>query len=357
MKKCCVCIISLLGLVGAVYGQSVPGNKTNKDSVVVNFGNKTRMILVSEEKGGIQNLQKYDFNEILKDVGIFTENAKNKETYLFINDATGKRYLKDTTLIVTGKDKQDANVESRSDSSITRDDRQDKDDYDDDDDDEWEEDRHKHYNHTDFSMDLGLNLFMEGGKTPSHYNSAYGLRPLGSRYVAFSIMNNQRIGGEKSPFFIRAGLELAWNNFMFEGNNYAKATPEGITFPDYVNESGQAVNLDKTKLTVCYLSIPVIPTLQFYNKYGRKTFKVGAGGYAGLRLASYTKVKYKDGDNSITRNEHGSFYLNDFRYGLIAQVGIRGISVFAKYDLNPLFDQDRGPKLNALNIGITVFTL
>jgi hypothetical protein len=352
MKKCGIWLISLLGLVQVGYGQTNSKGTSGKDSVVVNFGNKTRMIIVSEEKGGIKDLQKYDFNAILKDVGIFTENAKNKETVLFINDATGKRYLKDTTLVVQERNKDERVAESQADSTLTN--RDENEDYDDDD---WEDDHHTNNNHVEFSMDLGFNTFLEGGKIPSRYDAPYGLRPLGSRYVAFSVLSNQQVGGEKSPFYLRWGLEVAWNNFMFEGNNYAVQIKEGVTFPEYINEKGNLMDLDKSKLTVCYLSIPVVPTLQFHNKHGRRTFRLGAGGYAGLRLASYSKVKYKDGDNSVKRFEHGNFFLNDFRYGLMAQVGIKGLLVFAKYDLNPLFSDSKGPALNTLSFGLTLFNL
>lgn len=352
MKKYAVWLISLLGLVQVGYGQTHSKGSSGKDSVVVNFGNKTRMIIVSEEKGGVQDLQKYDFNAILKDVGIFTENAKNKETYLFINEATGKRYLKDTTLVVQKRNKEASGTNPPADSTTARGEQEEDDE---DDTDDWEDDHRNNYNHTEFSMDFGFNTFLEGGKIPARYDSPYGLRPLGSRYVAFSVLRNQQIGGEKSPFYLRWGLELAWNNFMFEGDNYAVQKPEGVTFPVYTNASGNPVKLDKSKLTVCYLSIPVVPTLQFYNKHGRRTFRIGAGGYAGIRLASYTKVKYQEGDNSVTRHEHGHFFLNDFRYGLMAQVGVRGLSVFAKYDLNPLFSTNKGPELNTLSVGLTLF--
>ena len=343
MKKLCACLISLFGLMPVIYGQTKPSAPIRKDSVVVIFGNKTRMILVTDEKDGIKNLQKYDFNEILKDVGIFSENAKNKETYLYINDATGRRYLKDTTVVVTERDEPETEAQQDTTDQNNGEDS--------------EEDDHKWWSHerTEFAFDFGFNTYLESGKVPARYDSPYGLRPLGARYVAFSVLENQRIGGEKSPFYIRWGLELAWNNFMFQGNNFVQQTPNGLAFPDYVNEAGQSVNLDKSKLTVCYLSLPIMPTLQFHNKSGRRTFKIAAGGYAGLRLGSYTKIKYTENDNTVKKHARGNYYLNDFRYGLMAQVGIRGLSLFAKYDLNPLFSKAKGPDLRVLSFGITFF--
>ena len=135
---------------------------------------------------------------------------------------------------------------------------------------------------------------------------------------------------------------------MLEGNNQLKENITGVSFPE-------VRDFNKSKFTVAYLSIPVVPTLQFRNSHGKKLFRLGAGGYAGLRLESHTKVKYKENGNSTKGKERGSFYLNDFRYGLMAQVGIRWLTFFAKYDLNPLFADTKGPELHALSFGVTVF--
>lgn len=345
MKKYCLLAIGLLGLMQAGFCQNA--TPPHKDSVVILFGNKTKMILYSEEKGGIRSLQKYDFNEILKDVGIFMEDARNKETYLYINESTGRRYLKDTTLAVS---KEEPSPEP-TDSTVVKKDTTTRADNDDDDDDynDYDDNDDDHFfNRISFTMDGGFNTYMLDGKAPARFDSPYGLRPLGSRYVAFSLLENSRIGGKNSPFYIRWGVELAWNNFMMEGNNQVVKTPTGVAFPE-------VRDFEKSKLTVSYLSIPVIPTLQFRNSHGKKLFRLGAGGYAGLRLGSHTKVKYNENDNTIREKDHSDFYLNDFRYGVMAQVGIRWLTFFAKYDLNPLFADNKGPQLRTLSFGITLF--
>lgn len=344
-------VIGLLGLIQGGYGQITPNKSLAKDSVVVTFGNKTRMIIVSEEKGGVQHLQKYDFNEILKDVGIFTENAKDKETYLYINETTGKRYLKDTTLVMKEKTEPRTETKAEQDSTLTS-----KKEDSNNDNNHQKDHHHWHHNRTEFAIDLGFNTYMENGKIPSRYNSDYGLSPLRSRYIALSIMHSQRIGGRKSPFYVRTGIEVAWNNLMLEGNNYVKQTPSGITFPEYVNNTSTTVSVEKSKLVVPYLSIPVVPTLQFRNKHGRQIFRIGAGGYAGVRLGSHTKLKYEDNGTKGEVKEYGSFYLNDFRYGLMAQIGVNGLCIFAKYDLNPLFNTERGPDFHVLSFGLSFFT-
>ena len=69
-----------------------------------------------------------------------------------------------------------------------------------------------------------------------------------------------------------------------------------------------------------------------YNK-----FKFGIGGYAGVRLATQTKLSYKEDGNSVRDKSRRNFNASDFVYGLSAYVGVGQVSLYAKYDLNPLF--------------------
>ncbi|MBC7921286.1 MAG: outer membrane beta-barrel protein [Ferruginibacter sp.] len=327
MRKYCLLSIGLLGLIQAGYGQAA-----RKDSVVVLFGQKTRMIIVSDEKGGVRELQKYDFNEILKDVGIFLEDAQNRETYLYINETTGRRYLKDTTVVVSERETSDDEEEAETDAQDTTDT----------DDDGYGNDRWSGY------LDLGLNNYLENRKFPDQSDAPYGLRPWGSRHVALGSLRNFRVGGRKSPLYLRAGLEVSWHNFMFDGDNQARKTPTGTDFP------APRPDLQKSKLTVCYLNVPAMVALQFRNRDRRETFYLAAGGYVGYRLGSYTKIKYETEGQTRKERAKGNFYLNNVRYGLTGQVGIDNVALFAKYDLNSLFVDDRGPRLNVLSFGITL---
>ena len=58
------------------------------------------------------------------------------------------------------------------------------------------------------------------------------------------------------------------------------------------------------------------------------------------------------------RTKKGNYYLENFRYGVRAQVGYKGLDLFAMYDLNNVFAGDRGPAgsngMNAITVGITL---
>ena len=64
-------------------------------------------------------------------------------------------------------------------------------------------------------------------------------------------------------------------------------------------------------------------------------------------------MKYEDvdGDNQKVRKK-GSFNLNELQYGVQAQLGVKGVNLFARYALSEMFDAGTGPELNGISFGI-----
>src|SRR5205823_3086637 len=100
----------------------------------------------------------------------------------------------------------------------------------------------------------------------------YALKPLGSRYFAISAgAMPTLIRSKYASLKLYYGVEVAWNNFMFEDNKIAEKGATGISFTDAGRE------LQKSKLTVCTLGIPVVPRVTFYDSDGRKVCHIGFG--------------------------------------------------------------------------------
>ena len=73
------------------------------DSLIVQFGNNTRLIIQAKDKDGILSLRQYDLNKIVRDMGAALDSS-DKETYIYINEQNGRKYLKDTVLVISRKD-------------------------------------------------------------------------------------------------------------------------------------------------------------------------------------------------------------------------------------------------------------
>jgi len=315
------------------------------DSLVIRFANKTRLVIYAPNKAGIQALSNYDLNKIVREMSAQLDSIPEGKSVM---ERDGDQYLKDTVLVVTktrngvkivlGGTKSDTTRQDtvRESSDQDRDYRNAK-----------RRDR-RDGNRLAFGFSIGLDNYITQSNLPAYPENSYDLRPAGSRYFALSAgYRPTLIRGSRASLKLYYGVEVAWQNFMFDGNNIAEKTATGVAFPDAGRE------LQKSKMTVATISVPFVPRITFYNRQNRQPWHIGVGVYGTYRLDSYRKIKEADG--SKTR-EHSNFNLNDFRYGLMADVGIAGtggMSVFVKYDLSPLFKTNLGPDLRAISFGIS----
>jgi hypothetical protein len=204
-----------------------------------------------------------------------------------------------------------------------------------------------------FNVYLGLNSFTNTGSIPSADTKNYELSPFGSRYFGFGWTRSGAISkGDKAALKISYGLEFSWNNFMFENNNYIVKGNDKVEFQNYPDNSKNPVvpvELCRNKLTVANINIPVMPYVAF--KKGSTITYIAAGGYVGYRLDSYTKTK--EDDSGKKQWNHSSFFLNNVRYGLAFELGLKDFpDLFVNYDMNNLFQDGRGPKVGGLSFGI-----
>ncbi|NVO85377.1 outer membrane beta-barrel protein [Hymenobacter terrestris] len=200
-----------------------------------------------------------------------------------------------------------------------------------------------------FTIDLGLNALTN--KQQDMSGSPLDLRPWGSRYISFNWLYDIRIGAKGSPLYLRTGPELAFNNYMLD-NNRRFVNQNGATTLELPTEAGR--NYEKSKLAVSTINLPLMAVLSFRDDKGRDSFRVGAGGFVGYRLGSHTKLKYEEDGNTKKDKDRGSYNLEDFQYGLQGTIGVRGIDLFAKYNLNNLFQSNRGPQAQTISFGFTL---
>ncbi|MCD6354284.1 MAG: outer membrane beta-barrel protein [Prolixibacteraceae bacterium] len=102
------------------------------------------------------------------------------------------------------------------------------------------------------------------------------------------------------------------------------------------------------------LTVPLLTELQIpINNYENRLY-FSAGFFAGYRLSSHTKIKYRIERKKEKLKVPDRYSLFNFKYGLITRIGYRWINVFATYDLRPLFSDNKGPGLTPFTFGITL---
>lgn len=328
------------------------------DSLIIQFANRTKMVIYAPDRAGIKNLIRYDLNKIVRDMGMRLDSLPDGQTTISIDSRDGGRYVRDTVLVITkskdgqkGKNgKGEVRIIFRGDnddsSDSSRTDREYK----------VEQGRVQRVTsrkpskssdwkvRTDFL--LGLNTLLTQSELPAYPQNRYELRPIGSRFFGISFGQRPTLArGKNARLSIHYGLEFNWNNFMFDNPVTVTRGPGQISFTDIQQDS------QKSKLTIANLQLPVVPRVTFYNMDGRRVAHLGLGGYVGYRIDSYTMVKYGR-DNKV--RDHDRYFLNDIRYGLMAHLGILRTNFFVKYDLNPVFQTAKGPDVRTLSFGITL---
>ncbi|WCO02171.1 hypothetical protein [Psychroserpens ponticola] len=183
---------------------------------------------------------------------------------------------------------------------------------------------------------IGFNNAIGDGQDLS--NTPYELG--GSGFVELGWIWETRLSKTSNFARINYGFAFQWNKLNVKDDLYFVQNGDQTTLEEF------PVELRKSQLRVTNLVFPV--HIEFgpskFKDYGNRIrystynkFKVGLGGYAGVRLATQSKLRYKEDGDKVKDKSRRSFNASTFVYGLSAYVGYGQISLYAKYDLNPLF--------------------
>ncbi|WP_259017003.1 PorT family protein [Emticicia fluvialis] len=345
MKRIGLILLILLGgiSVKAAYKQ---------DTTIVEFtdkGVKKRVTVYTSGNKDFELPRNLNLENVLKTLGV--DSAERRRTIALLEQNNAKQ----DTLVIAAADGRSVKIITSDAGDLSRKDKEDNDHWSRSDTRDNEEEKSsetrtwsskpekkssnsRFFSKSDFGIYLGLNNWANGPSTVPD------LQTWGSRFVALSFQRNATlINGKQVDFAISYGPEIAWNNFMFEGNNYIDNSTGKIEF------FKSAKDLNKSKLVVTSLNLPIM----FNFGFEEAKFKIGLGGYVGYRVGSYRKLKYSDSSKKeINKDNYG---LNDFRYGLVAEIGKRrGITFFGRYDMGELFksSQENAAGLQAWTIGI-----
>lgn len=200
------------------------------------------------------------------------------------------------------------------------------------------ENRKKKYDkrtYTDVVLAVGWNNTVGDGRT---IGDSYRFGK--SVYVEIGFAFRTRLLKDSNKVRLAYGISLYVNSLSPKNNKY------------FVNNNGTTVlegfpsHLKINELLINNLIAPF--HFEFgpsrkreYKDYFRydtsNEFKVGIGGYAGINLSATQKLKYKeDGERIIDRMKR-DYNVTPFVYGISSYVGFGPISLFVKYDLNPVF--------------------
>lgn len=195
-------------------------------------------------------------------------------------------------------------------------------------------------------LELGLNGYVNnaGGLTAPVGYSDLELNQSRSINVNLHLFR-QRVNLIQHHVNLMYGLGFEFNDYMFANDVTLQAQAPELTFLN-IEEP-----LKKTKLATTFLNLPVMLNFETNPEELKRSFRLSAGGYAGVLVGARTK--YKTTNNKKVK-ERDDFNLNNFRYGVTGSIGYGWFNLYANYALSEMFADNQGPALNPWNVGIVL---
>jgi len=197
-----------------------------------------------------------------------------------------------------------------------------------------------------FNLGLGFNTVLNQGNfnLPSQpqFFEDWNLRMGNSTNVNLGIVQ-QKLNVIDHKINLVYGLNLDFNKFSYENDFFIDT--------ESASWSTNAITQDvkKNRLAVKYVQIPVMINFESNKGHHSKSFRLNAGGFAGMRIGSNQKVKFESDFNGNKKvKTRDDFNLENFQYGLRGEVG------FSTYQLNDMFENQTAEELRGLNIGVMV---
>jgi hypothetical protein len=314
------------------------GAQQKQDTVIVELAKTSRVIFTIRDRNDLEILKHYNFDQLFHD--ILKKLEANDTTALSKKDSA-----ETDRLVAENKSTEEDWSTTGSDDNGS----------DDNGDDQWEHRNQRGRTWQSFNFDFGTNNYLSSGKFPDSENETFSVRPWGSWYFAAFSLQRTRLG---KKFFLEWGVGVSWYTFKFQNDNIIiQKDDDGVRF---IEDTNPERDYTKSKLSASYLMASLVPVIDFDDNDQRariwegdgSSFRIGLGPYIGYRVGSHSKVVYKEDGDREKDKERDNFYLNNFRYGARLQLGYRTTDVFFNYDLNELFSEGKGPKLNAFSFGI-----
>ncbi len=376
-------ILGMVALMPAVANATNSMEPLERDTVIIELENGSRIVIYTKDRIELKKLQAYDINEMIRDLNASVQGSN--VDYMELENKDGSKYLIDSpkvlfgegvaegdTVLITEEDLDKIRIRiGGMELALDPDKLDELEHYDGNDLDlkkysyvKENSDRTRHV----FNVEIGLNNWVENGRLPNENNEPYAVKPWGSWYVGINWINSTKVAG---PIFLEWGGGFNMYNWKLEDTNFQFT--KGDTQVEMVDALPAEAAGVKSKLSATYINVSLVPVLDFskgsrrvsatkgegftFKSYRKEGFRIGGGMYASYRLGSRSKFVFEDGGNRDRTKESDHFYLENFRYGVRGQVGFGSVDFFVLYDLNQAFAPNKGPNganLHAFTFGITL---
>ncbi|WP_200799189.1 hypothetical protein [Tenacibaculum agarivorans] len=193
---------------------------------------------------------------------------------------------------------------------------------------------------TQFVFALGVNNVLVNNDLGSLNDSNYEF--WRSRFYELGFTWKTRFSKEPSKTYFKYGISFLWNNLRADNNRYHFVNGDQT---DLVVDTN---TLSESRLRHVQMIFPMHLEFDFTKnkKYPdgevvdktHKDVRIGLGGFFGFKLGTRQYLEFVDPQGvTVEEVQKNDFNTNVFNYGVSGFLAYKGIGLYAKYDLNPLF--------------------
>lgn len=177
-----------------------------------------------------------------------------------------------------------------------------------------------------------------------------------STFVELGYAWKTRVFENSGAIQFKYGLSLQSNFLSIKDDKALVSLEEGNVLEEF------RVDLKKAKLRITNLVVPLHFEFGGWKKEQKDDyvryrtagkFRMGIGGYAGVRLGTQQKLKYKENGDRIKTKSREDFDGDNLVYGLSSYIRVTGdLSLYAKYDLSSAFKTVELGEVNNVSLGL-----
>ncbi len=202
--------------------------------------------------------------------------------------------------------------------------------------------------YTNLLIAFGINNTLTSGQSLDNTDYEF----WGSRFFELGITRKTRVFKNSNFLRIKYGISYQFNGLKPTGNRYFVDNGRQTDLEEF------RLPLDKSKFRMDNIVVPIhfefgsSKLKEFEDKIRydtNKHFKIGIGGYIGGNVSTRQKLKYKENGDKVKDKIKRDYNTSDLIYGISGYIGFGDLSLYAKYDLNPVF---RNETIDQHNISI-----
>jgi hypothetical protein len=176
----------------------------------------------------------------------------------------------------------------------------------------------------------------------------------------------------KNRIGFTTGLGFQTSNYYFTDNYVLLQDSASLVGFKVQDASGKPISMKTNKMVVSYLNLPLFFEYQT-NPYRRlSSFHVTLGVVAGVRIGSYTKQSYEEGNatyflvdekgnkvasyayDDYSVKTRGAYHLSPFKVDAAFRIGWSHLNLFGTYSLTQMFQKGQGPEVYPFTVGLSL---